>query len=333
MRFISRLGPNTISRIKQYKELGAKWIPPLFIAVMLIAFLTRFSNKAETPEENKPFEGTEVVETQLSGISSANNVYTVNADKIVQLDQNKYQLYSIRSKYYLDENKEEYIILISKDGVFNSNTNTIHLYNDVEIDFSKGYRLITERLDIDFDKMEMHTKDKVEINGVKGKIFAGNGLMHHMHNKNIYFYGPITSAHYGVSIDNSSAPIDISSNNLQINYDTKIVDYIDNVMLKQNNANMQCNKMSVHYLNDGSLHKIYFHDNVLISKDDKIAKGDFAELNSPQNLLTLTGNVALKENGGYIEGKKIVYNTKTGIFKISSNGDKNKDRIKIIITE
>lgn len=319
MRFLSRLDP--------------RWITALLVAIILIAALISYNKSATTPEATNPFGGTEVIETQLSGITSANNVYTVNADKIIQLDQNKYQLYSIRSKYYLDENKEEYIILISKDGVFDSNTNTIHLYNDVEIDFSRGYRLITDRLDVDFDKMKMHTKDKVEINGVKGKIFAENGLMHHMHNKNIYFYGPITSAHYGVSIDNSSAPIDISSNNMQINYESKIIDYLDNVILKQNNANMQCNKMSVHYLGDGSLHKIYFHDNVLISKDAKIAKGDFAELDSPQNLLTITGNVALKENGGYIEGKKIVYNTKTGIFKISSNGDKNKDRIKILITE
>jgi lipopolysaccharide transport protein LptA len=149
------------------------------------------------------------------------------------------------------------------------------------------------------------------------------------------------------SFTGNSDPTTITSKALKVNYATNIAEYIDNVFVKQNDFNLSCNKMIIYYKgnadnmflaghsNDSqetSIKKIDFFENVIISKDGKIAKGDTGEFSPKVNLITLAGNVSLKERSNYMEGEQATYNTKTGVFKVIGGKSKN-NRVQILISD
>jgi hypothetical protein len=181
-------------------KLNTKIKSLLFLFLVLVFIDSSFAllEKAVTSttqekSTNKPYHGTEAKSTDLYGISSKGTLYSIKADNVTQINKDQYSLNTIYSKYYLDTNKSEYINLLSKDGMFDSTSNLLELYSDVEINFSEGHRVLTNKLYIDFNKMTMFTTEKVEINSIKGKIFAEHGFVNHMNEKNIYFNGPVTT--------------------------------------------------------------------------------------------------------------------------------------------
>ena len=121
---------------------------------------------------------------------------------------------------------------------------------------------------------------------------------------------------------------------------------LDNSLI--NDFNLSCNKMIIYYKgntgnmlladhnNDSqgtSIKKIDFFKDVMISRDGKVARGDIGAFDPKVNLITLIGNVSLKESSNYIEGEKATYNTKTGVFKIAGSENKKNNRVQILISD
>ncbi len=163
-----------------------------FFRIIVIAVLF-FSTACYKSFATTELVGSEAKDTELYGIDNKGSLYSIHAKSVVETSPNQYKLNSIYSKYYHDSDKNHYMNLLSQNGTFDAKNNLLHLYTDVELSFSEGYRMLTNILNIDFARMVMFTQEQVEIHSVKGKIFAKNGLKHYINEKKIYFSGPITS--------------------------------------------------------------------------------------------------------------------------------------------
>lgn len=163
----------------------------------------------------------------------------------------------------------------------------------------------------------------------------------------------LCSMAFGVNIDKSDE-IEITSDLLKIDYNQNIATYNGNVKLRQDGFILNCIDMEIYYRSlpkkdDGlsvvtdksSIEKILFYKDVIITRGNSVAKGDRAKFTYDKNLIELFGNkegsVSLLENSHYIEGEKIIYNTKTEKFKIVGSSNENskqndrKGRVSIIL--
>lgn len=130
------------------------------------------------------------------GHGKDNNNYTLTSEQTVEISENIYKFNKIHGKYYLDQDHKEYITIAAIEALANSKTGDIELINDVEIVFSEGYRILTEKMNFNFNLMQATTSQLVTITGTKGKIIADNGLFLKDKEKTIEFYGPVKTILY-----------------------------------------------------------------------------------------------------------------------------------------
>jgi len=146
------------------------------------------------------------------------------------------------------------------------------------------------------------------------------------------------------ALDDKNAPVNIKSQAMQIDYGQGFAKYSGEVFVKQNSLTIKCDTMTIYYgdkgksgsdsvLNAGAIKKIDFDNNVLVSKDGKIAKGDFGVFNPKTQKIILRGNASLKDGKSYLKGETVVYNTATRIFNVTNNKPNEKGRVKVFISE
>ncbi len=130
------------------------------------------------------------------GRDESNHDYTITSEQTIQTDENIYKFSKIQGKYYLGTDHKEYVTLSAVEAISNSEIKDIELITDVEIVFSEGYRILTNKLNINLDSMHATTSQIVTVTGTKGKIIADNGLLLKSKEETIEFYGPVKTIIY-----------------------------------------------------------------------------------------------------------------------------------------
>jgi LPS export ABC transporter protein LptC len=170
------------------------------LLVLLIAINTGISSniKLESKKdhniENQP--STIVNNPIFFGRNKDNNDYTLTSEQTTQISEKIYKFNKIQGKYYLNQNHTEYVTIEATEAVADLKLEDIELINNVEIVFSEGYRMLTDKLNFNFNSKQATTSESVIITGIKGKIIADNGLLLKDKEKTIEFYGPVKSILY-----------------------------------------------------------------------------------------------------------------------------------------
>lgn len=148
-------------------------------------------NSKSQAQGGNDLQDTKIGLAELYGVNSSGMPYVIKSDAVNQNENGDHELQYVHGKYNLDKEGNKYLSVHSKDGVLYVAQNYLELLNDVDVEFSEGYRLVTEKLQVDFSKMTISTNDAVEINSVKGKLFSEGGMIQELDKKVVYFNGPI----------------------------------------------------------------------------------------------------------------------------------------------
>lgn len=146
---------------------------------------------------------------------------------------------------------------------------------------------------------------------------------------------------------NGKNPLYVKSNYMEIDYAKNIVEYKENVVAHQDGGfDLYCSNAKIFYatskasgdktIGTKEIKQIEFFNGVTLLKDDKIGKGDFAVLYPQRKLILFKGNVAIKDQRGYLEGQMADYDINKGIFKVYSSATTKRtpspqSRVKIIL--
>ncbi len=134
---------------------------------------------------------------------------------------------------------------------------------------------------------------------------------------------------YAAAALDGKAPIEITSDTLEVDQEAGTATFIGNVVAIQKDINLKSQKMIVHYVkdnqkgaNDGnnSISKIEVIDNVFLSTPQEAAQGDRGLYDVVKDTIHLSGNVVLKKDKNIVRGTALVYNMKTGKSTVSSGG-------------
>lgn len=140
-----------------------------------------------------------------------------------------------------------------------------------------------------------------------------------------------------------NAPVHIEAATLDVDDKARTATFLGHVVASQGAFKIAAPELVAHYTGGGGLlpagttrpaaaatssathlTRVIARKNVVIISDDgRKAKGDQADFDTANNLMTLSGNVVLEQGKQVIRGPKLVINTRTGVAKMetSPNGD------------
>ena len=148
-----------------------KWSLPVIALGIITGFVGWVS-------KHNPKEPTEVVQLEddeslkqdelvmqnpnLNGYTDG-RAYEVVADRATQKVEtpNVINLEAVKAR--ITDEKQEWVTIVSKSGVFDQNNETLGLDGDVQVDSSLGYKLHTEKVAVDMPKGYMQTLSPVSI--------------------------------------------------------------------------------------------------------------------------------------------------------------------------
>lgn len=103
-------------------------------------------------------------------------------------------------------------------------------------------------------------------------------------------------------------PIDITSGQLEANLKSHIIIFRGNVVAKQGDVVLYCNKLIAYYdKKNKNIIRIVATGNVKITRKNMIATGKEAIFDNVNKLLTLSGSPRIWEAENIIEGTKIIF--------------------------
>ncbi|PIR37762.1 MAG: lipopolysaccharide transport periplasmic protein LptA [Alphaproteobacteria bacterium CG11_big_fil_rev_8_21_14_0_20_39_49] len=137
----------------------------------------------------------------------------------------------------------------------------------------------------------------------------------------------------------SKAPVEITSDTLEIEQNKQKAVFKGNVEAIQSNITIKSDEMLVHYKSGGgesqnSVSKVETVGNVTLKTPKETASSNKGVFDVDKKLITLLGNVSLKSGKNVVKGEKFVYNLNTGKSSIVSdtkqeaNGTEKKGRVK-----
>lgn len=124
----------------------------------------------------------------------------------------------------------------------------------------------------------------------------------------------------------SSKPIEIDSNSSSINLDIKLATFTGNVRVVQDDIQITADTMIANYNNsDNKISKIEIHNNIVITKENQIIKGDEAIYDIFSNRIIMQGKVILIKDNNILKGNYLTYDLNKNEAHISSLGSKKAD--------
>ena len=282
----------------------------IFLVVICYTFILYKADKAHTefllshpPKLND--EGINIQTAFVRGITKEGNKYTIKSNTITHIEKKRYKLLNVDSRYFLNPALDNFIDILSQDGIFDSDQNIASLSNNVRIIFSEGDILNTEKLDINFNKHIIYTNHQVLYKKNDANIISKNGLESNLTTKIVRFIGPVNTQ----------------------------------IFRQKNITNIDCDEMNVEFAETdvvkgiektNQVKKMIFKSNVVLSDKTQIAKGNIGEYIVETNIITISGNAKLKTEGKYVEAEKIIYNNQNGDFKILSSAATD-GRVRVIL--
>lgn len=132
-------------------------------------------------------------------------------------------------------------------------------------------------------------------------------------------------------------PIKIEADEVKIQKNKNIVDFIGKVKAKQEKLTIFSDRMIVKYQkndkNKATIKNIKVLGNVIMKNEDITAKGDNAVYDFKNQIITLKDNIILNEKDAVLMGDILTYNIITKETDIKSKDEKSKEAENIIEKE
>lgn len=134
----------------------------------------------------------------------------------------------------------------------------------------------------------------------------------------------------GIFESQSGKKIKVTSKSLAVKNNDNIAIFYEDVVVTQGKMTLKSGEIKIHTEEMSDKQKrfkiIEAMDGVSFSAFGKFAKADSAIYVIDDHLVTLSGNVSLKEKGNWIKGDNFTYNVKNGKTSIKSNQDDSSDK-------
>ncbi|HEY2068466.1 MAG TPA: lipopolysaccharide transport periplasmic protein LptA [Rhizomicrobium sp.] len=128
-----------------------------------------------------------------------------------------------------------------------------------------------------------------------------------------------TSAGLGFSKHDSSAPINVSSDNFLGDLGTKIGTYSGNVVIIQGDMRMRADRVKIVEVEDKP-NKIYAYVNVVVDAPNGTATGDDGVYDLVAKTITLNGKVVLTKEKNVMRGTKLIMDLNTNLAHLTAAG-------------
>ncbi len=172
-------------------------------ALLLLIIFINIESTHSIKLQNNNKHGTENLPTTTTvgnasffGYDLRNKEYNLHAKQTLQLNQDLYKFIDIQMQYYMDVENKTYVSAIADEAMADSHLKYIKLIKNVELIYSGGYRVLTEKIDINFNDMYATSILPTIATGNQGKIIANSGFILKDTESTVEFFGPVTTILY-----------------------------------------------------------------------------------------------------------------------------------------
>jgi len=102
-------------------------------------------------------------------------------------------------------------------------------------------------------------------------------------------------------------PIDIKSEQLQIQEKKRIAIWSGHVKAKRDTTDLTCDRLIAHYTKDQEVTRIECIGNVEVWDGNKWARGERADFDNRTGILEVTGSPEAKEGNNHVRGTKVIF--------------------------
>jgi lipopolysaccharide export system protein LptA len=121
---------------------------------------------------------------------------------------------------------------------------------------------------------------------------------------------------------NTNAPVDYQADRIELQDKQNRVVLAGNVDITQTDLRLRAARTTVAYTNNGSMQiqRIDATGGVFVTRGTDTARGNAAVYDFGRKVITMSGNVALNQNGNTLNGGRLVIDLNTGISSVDGRG-------------
>ncbi len=122
----------------------------------------------------------------------------------------------------------------------------------------------------------------------------------------------------GIAGHDSKSPVNYAADRIEVQDKAKRVVLSGNVDIAQSDLRLRAARTTVAYSNPGqiSIDRIDATGGVQVTRGTESARGDVAVYDFGRNVITMTGNVALRRNGDTLNGGRLVIDLDSGLSSV-----------------
>ena len=121
---------------------------------------------------------------------------------------------------------------------------------------------------------------------------------------------------------NSNAPVDFAANSIEVQDRSDRVVIAGNVRVTQAGLTLTAQRMTVAYTRAGGtdVNRLDATGGVVVTKGDERATGNVAIYDLDKRLITMVGNVELRQRGNHLRGGRLLIDLNTGRATVDGRG-------------
>ena len=121
---------------------------------------------------------------------------------------------------------------------------------------------------------------------------------------------------------NSNAPVDFAAGSIEVQDRADRVIVTGNVRVTQAGMTLTAPRMTIAYTRSGGtdINRIDATGGVVVTKGDEMAKGNVAIYDLDRRLITMVGNVELRQRGNNLRGGRLVIDLNSGRATVDGRG-------------
>lgn len=122
----------------------------------------------------------------------------------------------------------------------------------------------------------------------------------------------------GLAKHRSDAPVDFSADRIELQDKANRVVLSGQVDIRQEGLRLRAARTTVAYANNGGIkiRRIDATGGVTVDQGNESARGDVAVYDLVSNVITMTGNVALRQQGNTLNGGRLVIDLDSGLSSV-----------------
>lgn len=306
----------------------------VFITTLVMSYfvLTNQNNKINKSSEDSDTDNLKyhVKSPDLIGHSFNEGPFYIKSQEM----EERSDLISFKTpivKFMIKHN--DWLNITSESAKLNAIDKILDLYTNVKANVNQEYYLETEEAQLDSQKSIISSDLKATLYDKKTRLTSDNGFKAFYNNSLANFYGKIN-----LDIRNEdNSTTNIKSKMLNVYWDKKIADFIENVIIINEDTIVSTDKMLAYFnLKTNKLEKLELFGNVKIINPKQEATSEYGEYTVANSILTLTKNVKLLKDGNIVTGERLDYHVKnktaTMVSEVQpSNNTQKKGRSRAII--